>query len=365
MTNTMTGGRRSPLVIGSPQDAIAAVPYLLGFHPETSLVAIGTNGPNGTCVLRLDLPTAGGSPPAGSEPAGIGRRVAELLAHNDFCRCVLLGYGTDEQVRAVVEQARDALDEHGVDVPEALRVHEGRWWSYLCDGCGSCSAGGTPFDIKATVVAAQATLDGQVVLPSRSDLARTVAPSDDPADRESMRGAARRAHERIVGWAADGMGPQQLRAKMLEHGVPLIERLYAAAVAGAPPPGDDEIAWLAVLLSDLRVRDEAWVRIDDDRLEVFIGFWRAVLRRVAEPYAAAPACLLAYAALGAGEGGLANVALDRAAASDPDYSLARLLRDVLQAGIPPAKTRLSMTPDDVAAAYADQEGGMNAGPAGG
>jgi hypothetical protein len=68
-----------------------------------------------------------------------------------------------------------------------------------------------------------------------------------------------------------------------------------------------------------------------------------VLRRVAEPFAAAPACLTAYAAYLSGDGALANVALDRAIAVDAGYSLAALLRDIMLSGIPPERARLHVT----------------------
>ena len=48
---------------------------------------------------------------------------------------------------------------------------------------------------------------------------------------------------------------------------------------------------------------------------------------------------------------LANVALDRALADDPDYSMADLLRQVITAGAPPSMARLPMTPEEVAEAY--------------
>jgi len=38
--------QRLPLRIGSPADILAAVPYLLGFHPDRSLVVIGTRPPS-------------------------------------------------------------------------------------------------------------------------------------------------------------------------------------------------------------------------------------------------------------------------------------------------------------------------------
>jgi hypothetical protein len=52
-----------------------------------------------------------------------------------------------------------------------------------------------------------------------------------------------------------------------------------------------------------------------------------------------------------GNGALANVALDRALADDPDYSMAHLLRQVISAGAPPSMARLPMTPAEVSASY--------------
>ncbi len=56
-----------------------------------------------------------------------------------------------------------------------------------------------------------------------------------------------------------------------------------------------------------------------------------------------------------GDGALANVALDRALADDPCYSMALLLRQVISAGTPPSMARLPMTPEEVAASYDDAE----------
>ena len=57
----------------------------------------------------------------------------------------------------------------------------------------------------------------------------------------------------------------------------------------------------------------------------------------------------------AGDGALANVALDRALADEPGYSMAQLLRQVITAGAPPSLARLPMTPEEVAASYDDAE----------
>jgi len=65
--------------------------------------------------------------------------------------------------------------------------------------------------------------------------------------------------------------------------------------------------------------------------------------------------LLAFTAWQAGDGALANIALDRAVASDPAYSMALLLRDIMDAGVPPSAARMPMTPDQVAASYAQAD----------
>jgi hypothetical protein len=70
---------------------------------------------------------------------------------------------------------------------------------------------------------------------------------------------------------------------------------------------------------------------------------------------AAPASLLGFVAWQVGDGALANVALDRALADEPGYSMAQLLRQVITAGAPPSLARLPMTPEEVAASYDDAE----------
>jgi hypothetical protein len=72
-------------------------------------------------------------------------------------------------------------------------------------------------------------------------------------------------------------------------------------------------------------------------------------------YVPAPACLLAFAAWQAGDGALANVAIDRALQADSGYSMALLLLDAVSGGLPPSAATLPMTPQEVAASYAAAE----------
>jgi hypothetical protein len=280
------------------------------------------------------------------------------MVQNEFPQALLVGYGREEDVAPLLMAARAALRDRDIEVREALRVEKGRWWSYLCTDPGCCPADGTAFDIRATVVAAEATVAGQVVLSDRAELARTVAPPAGAAAR-SLQQAARRAESRLYDWLGDEPDPGELRERMVEEGLPLVRELLER-VADLPAEelagllGNDEVAWLGLLLTHVRVRDEAWVRIDPDEAGVHVELWRHVMRRVEERYVPAPACLLAYAAFISGDGGLANVALDRAVEADPAYSMALLLRDLMQLGVPPIKARLRMSPESLAEAWDDR-----------
>jgi hypothetical protein len=85
--------------------------------------------------------------------------------------------------------------------------------------------------------------------------------------------------------------------------------------------------------------------------QAHLRLWTDLTRRAQSGYVAAPASLLAFVAWQSGNGALANVALDRALADDPKYSMARLLRETIDAGVPPSMARLPMTPEQVAASY--------------
>jgi len=134
-----------------------------------------------------------------------------------------------------------------------------------------------------------------------------------------------------------------------------VSELIATYRGGGRYATDYQLAWITVALRDLRVRDDAWARMDPAHQDAHRRLWTDVTRRAQPGYVAAPASLLAFVAWQAGDGALANVALDRALADEPGYSMAQLLRQVITAGAPPSLARLPMTPEEVAASYDDAE----------
>ncbi|MDX6739924.1 DUF4192 domain-containing protein [Actinocorallia sp. A-T 12471] len=315
-----TRGEAAPLVIRGPAELISAIPYMLGYHPARSVVAVGTDGPHGACAIRLGLEL----------PPGSAAHLAALLTAHGFTEAMLVCYGPAEHSDPVMNRTCVALAHAGIGIVDALRVDDGRYWSYM-----TRQAEGVP--LRPTAVEVQAVVNGLVALPSREDLVASVAPLPDPVAAAVARETAR-AERRPLG---------------LAEGLRLVREVMAGVDSGRPPPGIAEVARFTVALSQVRLRDEAWVRIEPKELHAQRAFWLHVLRRTAPPYRAAPACLLAYCAFLSGDGALANVALEVAEDAAPGYSLADLLRQTMEAGVHPSTASMRMTPEDLARAYAD------------
>jgi Domain of unknown function (DUF4192) len=356
-SSDMSGQTQSPVRIGSPEEVLAAIPYLLGFHPTRSIVVIGARPPRDRIHVsfRYDLP----DPPDSGYASEIARHATTVLANQGVTLAIVAGYGPGSVVTPVAEQFRCHLAEAGVELREMLRAEDGRYWSYLCHDPGCCPAEGVPFDVSVTAVAAQMTLAGNMTLPDRAALEKTVAPLGGVA-RASMRQATIRAENRAAAMIADaaraGGKRREVLRPVVDDGLRAVSGAIGTYRRGERITSDDEIAWLSITLADLRVRDDAWARMDPAHADAHQRLWTDVLRRAEPRYVPAPACLLAFTAWQTGDGALANVAIARALESDPGYTMALLLADAIGGGIPPSQARLPMTPEEVAASYAAPEG---------
>jgi hypothetical protein len=163
--------------------------------------------------------------------------------------------------------------------------------------------------------------------------------------------ALRRAEDLIAAAPrdADAMRP------VIDAGRAAVREAIGTYRRGGQITDDDQAAWLAVTLADLRVRDDAWARMDPKHRAAHRRLWTDVVRRATAPYVPAPASLLAFTAWQSGEGALANIAIERALAADPGYSMAHLIGQAVDAGLPPSAARLPMTPEEVEASYARTE----------
>jgi hypothetical protein len=266
---------------------------------------------------------------------------------------VVIGYGTGQAVTGVVDVVAPALRDVGIVVQDALRVEDGRFWSYLCRDPLCCPPEGQPYNPAAHPAAAALTAAGLTVRSDRAALVGTLARL--PASIEPMTHAVERAKRRATQLIEDTLSviadgdPLQ---GIADAGRKSVRQVVARYRRGGELTDPDEIAWLGFALTDLRVRDDAWARMDPQYNDAHQRLWTHLLRQLPAEFVPAPASLLAFVAWQAGDGALASIAIERALAADPNYSMAKLLADALHAGLPPSAARLSMSPKQVAASYA-------------
>jgi hypothetical protein len=345
--------RPAPLLrVGSPDSMLAVIPGLLGFHPTRSLVVVGAGPPRGRIgvAFRYDLP----EPPDPAAAAKIAAHAVAVLARHQLTLAVVAGYGPGPMVTPVTDALVGELRRAGIALHDMLRVEGGRYWSYACRDPRCCPPEGVPFDPAAHPAAQTMAAAGNQALRDRAALAATIAPLGGLA-AESMRQATRRAERRAAGLLRAGRGqagPGGAVPPVIGEGLRAVGEAIGLYRGGGQISGDAQVAWLVVSLADLRVRDDAWARMDPAHTGAHLRLWTDLVRRAPARYVPAVASLLAFTAWQAGNGALANVAATRALAADPEYSMALLLLDAIGAGIPPSAARLPMTPEQVAASYA-------------
>lgn len=310
------------LRIASPADMIAAMPYLLGFHPVDSVAVIAFAGGRATFAARADLPQPGAH--ANLIETAATQLVTAVRQQDGVTQVVLIGYGPADRVTPVVDVMRRILTNCDIPVQDAMRVTDGRFYSYVCDNLACCPPEGKPFDVTTSKVAAQATFNGMVALPDRAALVAQLATLGGQAQTR-MFDAIRSVTASLITTKRTG-----LLAKRGFTAVRRAEHRYAHGQVLT----DDEVAFLTVALGSQRVRDFAWRRTTDDASR--IALWTDVTRRTHIQFAAPPASLLAFTAWKQGMGALAQVAIDRALDADPRYGMARLIDQALAQAVPPS-----------------------------
>lgn len=75
------------------------------------------------------------------------------------------------------------------------------------------------------------------------------------------------------------------------EGLVAVGRMIAACRCGYGATTDYEIAWVTVALQDLRVRDDAWARVDPAGLDAHRRLRADVVRRAQSGHVAAPASM--------------------------------------------------------------------------
>ncbi len=297
----------------SPDDLLAAVPVVLGFHPETSIVMLTFGSPLGSFHARTDLP-------ARPEVSVAISPLLEAATRNEVARVAFILYSDDGSLATfVARRLTQSFCRHGIDVVTVLRADGKRWFQLdprVAPGPGH------PYDVSRHPFTVQAVYDGAVTHRDRASLAASVE-----ARPEGVAGVATALPAALM--ALGGLN--------IEREQRWISRLLRLADAGdrTAELDDEEVARLLVALADDRLRDIAWLAIRRRTATVHVALWTDIVQRSPEELVGPPAWLLAFAAWQAGQGALAWCALERCRRVDPDCSLVERLEAVLEQALPP------------------------------
>ncbi|MFB8205775.1 DUF4192 domain-containing protein [Kitasatospora purpeofusca] len=341
------GGRS--LTMRGPADMAEALPYLLGFFPDDSIVAVGLQPPglHQGGVIRLDIPESEAEwPSAAEETADLMVRLSERQAQRPVQVLLYLcqdpavrgpgrehGPPVEERLRPLAERLRQAFESRGVRVKESLCVSAGRWWSYLCTREGCCRPGGHPIRREPAPgpVAVAATVAGLAPRGSRKEILAGLAPIGPPG-AESARAALARAG------VGPGVAPGGRRPLDRREGARLIDTAVAEFMAGAVSLDEDRAARLLLALQDRVLRDRAAEYARPAELAPTRRLWGFLATRCVAPHerlAAPPLTLLAWVSWVAGDAATARVVLGHTVRRAPGYLLAQLLYESMNGGFAP------------------------------
>ena len=303
-----------------------AIPMLLGYHPEESLVVSCLRGPAVDLTMRFDLDDL-------PSPEDFADELADRIKVAKADVTIVAVFSDETLLSGALPHAAlidDMYADGRLRIVEAVFVSGRRWWSYLCPDPVCCPPDGRPLDESsevATSLSAAFALSGSGVLADRDALVRSIG-FDDSLDAPAIDRRVRNAARRAV--AMD----QTSRLEELRTVVDTLAERFADPRAEAT---DVEIAALAGLLHDVTARDELLVQaVPPRRREALLRVLRVAVRCVPPPHDAPLCTALAWFSYADGDGTTANIALDRALDSDPEYSLALLIEASLERQLPPA-----------------------------
>jgi hypothetical protein len=318
-----------------PAEIVAAIPIYLGFVPTESVVVACLHEPRGRLglTLRFDLP-------APEHEELLAREISRRVRQQGATR-VLLGIYTEQPApddlprRRLFRLIQQQLE--GLVMTEAVLVQGGRFWSFLCDEQRCCPREGTPVAegeraSSVQLIAAETAFSGRVVLQDRDALEASLA---GPTFLQAL-GAMQLCENATIALAEtiEEHGLEAARAASRDR--------WAAAVRDfAAPPGaldGEQAAALAISLLDVVVRDEL-AAAPMPEASIVLQVLEELVRRTPSSYDAPVCTLFGWMTYCEGGGAAVSIVLQRALTSDPDYSLAHLLGQLLNAQVQPRQIR--------------------------
>ena len=298
------------ITIRTHQDAIAAVPHLLGFHPTESLVLMPFSSQ--LPVVRVDIPTTVEDRDALWDESlrdALGPHVVRTDAPARMAAMCFTGDRSNAEVTS--RDIAKRLGEIGIGVPVRLWTNGFVWSEFTTGDSGRCSQDATDLMAATGVVAGR-------VRPaeSREAMAATLVGDREPVAAELERAYAvadTPAAER--GWALGRL------EEFLDDGTRLTDR---------------DAARLLVAVQTISTRDALWEEMTLEHSAAHQALWVDMTRRAPDEVRAPAASMAAFASWLSGDGAKAWCALDEVPA-DQNYSMATIVAGVLHGGLPPSE----------------------------
>jgi len=312
-------------LLNRPGALIAAVPAVLGFTPEKSLVLVTVDRGELGAVMRIDLtPEMADTVDRVAEVAAAARPDAAIavIVDAEGASCPMCAEEYRELSRALADvlalQDITLIAVHVVD-----RIAAGGRW-HCADMCGER---GTVDDPSSSPLAMAAVLDGRRLYQRREDLQQVISQTDTARAQRLARRIRRRLKAR---GETDQIAPRRD-----------VEFAMDAAVKSRDGSelSDADVAELACGLADVNVRDTLFALAVGERGAEAETLWATLSRVLPAPWRLEALVLLAFSAYCRGDGPLAGVALDAALRCDCEHRMASMLDTALQSGMRPEHIR--------------------------
>lgn len=294
------------LVVQSPDELLAAVPHVLGFKPEESIVLVPFRP--GLPITRVDLPKTA----ADREEVWDALRGPYGRHARPGARLAILCFTEDRRSAELASQhLSNHLDTVGITTHIRLWA-DGEGWREFNTGQTGLQTPATAERIAAATVVTGAAQPAA----SRASLAASMVGDREPIAQ--LIPAARAA--------AAGSTPAFERDWALDR----LEQFHTDGNRISDVDG----ARMLVALETISTRDALWEDMSRENHTSHMALWNDLTRRAPDEVRAAPASMLGFASWLHGDGAKAWCALDQVPADRP-YSMAAIVASALQNGIHP------------------------------
>ena len=313
-------GQSARVRFTSPTDILDIVPALIGFYPTESLCALYLEdvpaGRTLALTARADLPTTA------DDLTVLLAHTAEMLTR--YPLAILVAYAADQ------EQARDTVREvaqrFGPDRIVTGIIAAPQGWTTVDPLHPAAVQWTNPYPAGTGPAAAAVAAAGFYAMGTRDDLADSIAAPDEQTTAE---------YDRV---AIEQSLPHEPTDTQLEQMAAEVREFVANYLAQPLTVTVEDAAFLAGRVCFGSPRDAALREIDRTHAHMHAILWQGIAAMTPDDCAAPVLGLLGIAAWVAGNGALANLALERAHAYGyfTNHGLLGIAHHVLDNAIPPA-----------------------------